>query len=761
MSVSRLTKLKAMRSGEIVHRLTYAARTALERRAHTRGGLAAADRLRSALTPAVASRADWQDILERRRNPLFAWEHEPRDFRAAFKARLGGELSASRVIAEQVARHELSFFGETFVYGPAIDWHADPVTKAQWPLKYHRDVPVHGGNVGFGDVKHVWELNRHQFLVDLAKIAFLDESARHADAVHAILRSWHESVPYATGAAWACALEPAFRASSWLYTYHLLRAADAIDRDTHLLWLTGLYDHARFLHAHLEHYSSPYNHLIGEAAALFMLGLLLPEFHEAPAWEQRGRTVLETTLRDQFHPDGGSVEQSTFYHHATLGFYLTSFILARRAGRDLSDDIGSAIERGLDFSIALMQPDRRLPRIGGADDGKPIRFEHLRFWDFRPYYALGAVLFSRPDFRFAAGRFWEDAFWLLGVEGADAFGRLQPAEPPRAAAMPASGYYVVRSDWSETGDYLCFDCGEQAAGLHRDDVPSAAHGHADCLSVVVALGGREVLVDPGFFCYNGDPKWEVHFRKTQAHNTITVDGKDQARHVSKMAWARTFAATPEGWSAEGRLAWARGSHDGYARAAEGVVHRRTAWLRPDGYVVLHDELTASGAHRAEAVFQFAPGELAVKDDSALFEGRYELAWRCSAPIKTRVERGGEGPTDGWIATSLGVRQPAPRLVLEFPVTGTTELLTVLADTARSTPMRVTRGERRRDESGVLSVSLAHGDVLDEVLAGVRGAPSDARIESDAPVIVVRQRAGRVFDAAQAGGSTVKVPIAVQ
>ena len=57
------------------------------------------------------------------------------------------------------------------------------------------------------------------------------------------------------------------------------------------------------------------------------------------------------------------------------------------------------------------------------------------------------------------------------------------------------------------GGYAC-------GGLHHDDVPSAAHGHADCLSVVLWLGGRPVLVDPGFYCYNGDASWEIHFRRT-------------------------------------------------------------------------------------------------------------------------------------------------------------------------------------------------------------------------------------------------------
>jgi hypothetical protein len=756
MSVSRLTKLKAMRPGEIVHRLAYGAYTTLERQAHARGKLAPANRLHAALLPEIASRTDWKDVLARRDTPLFPWERNPEALRQVFIDAFAEELSRSRAIADRVLHHEVSFFGETFALGEAIDWHADPVTGAQWPRRYHRDVPVHGGNVGFGDVKHVWELNRHQFLVDLAKIAFLENSRRHADAAHAILRSWHASVPYATGAAWACALEPAFRASSWLFAYHLLRAAGAIDRDDHLLWLTGLYDHARFLHRHLEHYSSPFNHLIGEAATLFMLGMLLPEFREAHAWERRGRHVLTSTLSGQFHSDGGSVEQSTFYHHATLGFYLLSDIVARRAGRALPGEVRSAMERGLEFSIALMQPDGRLPRIGGADDGKPIRFEHLRFWDFRPYYAIGAVEYSRRDFRFAAGRFWEDALWLLGPDGSSAFDRLEPEEPPRTAAFPASGYYVARNGWSPSADYLCFDCGEQAAGLRRDDVPSAAHGHADCLSIVAVLGGREVLVDPGFFCYNGDPAWEVYFRKTLAHNTIGIDGMDQALHVSKMAWARTFAARPDGWSVDGPLAWARGSHDGYARRADAVTHRRTAWLRPDGYLVIYDELTVRGAHAARAVFQFGSGDLVAGDSSALFEGRYELAWTCSAPVTAHINPGGDGPAGGWIATSLGVRQRAARLVLEFPANERTALLTVLADTARNAGVPGRLSAVSFVEQNLLGIRVTRGELADDIVAAVEGAVTLPELVTDAPLVVVRRRDGRAVEAAQAGGTRVAV-----
>jgi len=375
-----------------------------------------------------------------------------------------------------------------------------------WPRRYHADVPVHRGDVGCGDVKYVWELSRQQYLMDLGKAHFLTGDPQHVVAVRRLVRSWLEGNPYATGVNWACALEPAFRVFSWLWTYYL--TLDALDDEFHLEWLAGFHDHGRFLARHLEKYSSPYNHLIGEAAALYMLGASFPEFRASRGWRARGRSILEGRLNEQFYADGGSVEQSTFYHHATLGFYLLAALSARSIGEELSPAVWRAIERALEFSMALTQPDGRTPEIGGADDGKPIRLEHLPFWDFRPYHALGAVLFDRPDFKATAGRFFEDALWLLGPAGLERFEAMKDAPPAgRSATLPASGYYVARSGWSERADYVCFDCGEQAAGMRTDAVPNSMHGHADCLSVIAWLGGRRVLVDSGLYAYNCGGAW--------------------------------------------------------------------------------------------------------------------------------------------------------------------------------------------------------------------------------------------------------------
>jgi hypothetical protein len=467
----------------------------------------------------------------------------------------------------------------------------------------------------------------------------------------------------------------------------------------------------------------------------------------------RGRHVLESTLRSQFHTDGGSVEQSTFYHHATLGFYMLAALIARRNAADLSDAVWRSIEDGIGFSAALVQPDGRLPAVGGADDGKPIRLEHLPFFDFRPYQAIGAVLFSRGDFKYVAQRFWEDALWLLGRTAADAFASLPATTPLARAALPASGYYVVRSGWSSSADYLCFDCGPQAAGLRRDGVASAAHGHADCLSVVVSLGGCNVLVDPGFFCYNGEPDWEVHFRRTRAHTTITVDGADQAQHVAKMSWVRTYDARVDRWCEDGDLGWVKGSHDGYDRAPWQVIHRRIAWLRPGGYVVLYDEVFGTGAHQVEATFQFAPGRLTVQGNQARFDERFELTWVSNVALSPSFSSGGRAPADGWTAPSLGVRRPAPRLVLRG-LMGEPRfvLLTVLADSHRSALREAGRDAQRQ----VLSACVGSGRWSDRILASEATALSDDDVETDAPLVALTFRDGVLDRAAQAGGSTLRI-----
>jgi hypothetical protein len=685
----RLSKLRAMSGREIATRVAYAATLAAERRQHERGTLVRPDNLRRALLP-TARHGSWERrLLDSRRQAsrrFFPSIEQRQELRALFADRYAAEGETARRAAAAARDGQFQFFGRNFSYSRDIPWQKDPVTGADWPAVFHADVPVHGGDVGYGDVKHVWELSRQQYLIDLGKAYFLFDDTASLAAVRALVRSWIAGNPYATGVNWACALEPAFRAWSWLWAYHF--TADALDEEFHLQWLDAFQLHGRFIATHLEHYSSPFNHLIGEASALYALAIAFPEFAAARAWKRIARDVLVRRLPEQFYDDGGTKEQSAFYHHATLGFYLLAALLARINREELPASVWAAVERGLEFSQRLMLPDGFTPEIGGADDGKPIRLELLPLWDFRPYLAAGAVLLGRPDMKATSKRFYEDALWLLGTRGMESYDALTSADPNElTAVLPSSGYYIARSGWSNAADYVCFDVGEQAAGMRTDAVPNSMHGHADCLSLVVALQGSRVLVDSGLYAYNCGGLWEAHFRETAAHSTARVDGRDQALHIGKMAWSHSYRATLDlAGTAAGRQ-WALGSHDGYARGPQGVIHRRSVWLRADHYVIVRDEFTGAGAHHLEVNFQFAPGVVALDGAQARMTNVADLAWTGTVPWTAEVATAGEAPDQGWIARSLGVRVPAPRLRLSASMSGgRAALMTVLAAPAG----RVTR-----------------------------------------------------------------------
>ncbi|MBA2556020.1 MAG: hypothetical protein H0V12_01540, partial [Chloroflexi bacterium] len=180
-----------MPAREIAYRMRYGAYTVVERQLHRRGAFTRPGRMKAALVSEVSRSNDWEQVLLERRaaSRFFPWEHDTPQIRAVLQSDYRFELEKARTVAEQVARHEISFFGETFRLGAEINWHADPVTGAEWPRAYHGDLDCRR-SAGCGDVKHVWELNRHQFLMDLAKVALVDGSRRHAEQTLALVESW-------------------------------------------------------------------------------------------------------------------------------------------------------------------------------------------------------------------------------------------------------------------------------------------------------------------------------------------------------------------------------------------------------------------------------------------------------------------------------------------------------------------------------------------------------------------------------------------
>jgi hypothetical protein len=81
-------------------------------------------------------------------------------------------------------------------------WNRDPKTGIEAPLAFGKLLDYRDAD-RVGDIKYLWEPNRHLHLVTLAQAWSLTGEAKYAEALREQLESWFIACPYPLGANWA------------------------------------------------------------------------------------------------------------------------------------------------------------------------------------------------------------------------------------------------------------------------------------------------------------------------------------------------------------------------------------------------------------------------------------------------------------------------------------------------------------------------------------------------------------------------------
>jgi hypothetical protein len=284
--------------------------------------------------------------------------------------------------------------------------------------------------------------------------------------------------------------------------------------------------------------------------------------------------------------------------------------------------------------------------------------------------ATGAVLCGRADFKSVAGGLREESLWLLGQKGVAEFDRLPVTDPVQdSLALQAAGLYLAAND--EPKQQLVIDAGFQGS-------MTAGHGHADALAVCLNSEGRALLIDPGTFEYVGEKSNRNQFRGTRAHNTLTVDGRDQAEPVGPFSWTKPPAVRAEQWISGKSFDLFAGSHDGYCRLESPVVHRRWIFSLKKELWLVRDLALGNGEHELDLFWHLNPGLSARSGDVDTFVDT-------SAKIGLRVLAAeGHGWSRnvraGWWSPVYGRKEPAQVLHFGTKTTLPAEFVTLLVPT---------------------------------------------------------------------------------
>jgi heparinase II/III-like protein len=596
------------------------------------------------------------------------------------------DSAAVLAAAERIAAGRLDVFALRDVdLGDPPRWNRDPKTGIEAPLAFGRLLDYRDERL-VGDIKYLWEPNRHLQLVTLAQAYALSGEFRWFAALRDQLESWFAACPDGRGPNWASALEAAIRLVNWSIAWQLLGGArsplfqDAAGAQFRARWLDAVYRHARFVAGNFSLYSSANNHLLGEASGLFVAALTWPHWRRAPAWAAAAKAILEREALLQNAPDGVNREQAVSYQQFTLDFLLLPLLAGRAAGVAFARAYEARIEAMLEYLASIMDAGGNVPMIGDADDGYVVRLSHERgFCPYRSLLATGAVLFGRSEFKAKARALDDKTRWLLGAA----------AEPRFAAIDAAAARLPVRTEFPE-GGYRILGCGFESDAEIRLVVDCgplgyrsiAAHGHADALAFTLSVGGLEFLVDPGTYAYHTQAPWRQYFRGTSAHNTVRVDGVSQSRPGGSFMWLAKAQARCDAWGTSPERDAFEGRHDGYRGLADPVLHRRRIVVeKRERRIVVDDVIEARAGHRVEAFFHCSEA-CAVEPVAGGFALRrggrsVTLLFPGAGASDTRVLRASLDPIGGWVSRRFDEKAPATTIVRDAAISGTATLRTLI------------------------------------------------------------------------------------
>ncbi|MGQ0749522.1 MAG: alginate lyase family protein [Betaproteobacteria bacterium] len=600
-----------------------------------------------------------------------AWFHVPLD-----------PGSASCVVAaDRIAAGDFDIFAlKGVTLGCPPRWNRDPRTGVVAPLRFGKLLDYRDERL-VGDIKYLWEPNRHLHIVTLAQACAISGAERYFHVLRVHLESWFDACPYGMGPNWSSALEAGIRLISWSTAWQILGGAQsrffrtAVGASLRKRWVKSVYQHAEFIYGHFSRYSSANNHLIGEAAGLFVAALTWPCWARAHDWRAAAREILERETLLQNSADGVNLEQAVSYQRFDLELLLLCRLAAEANGAPFAQAYGARLESMLEYLASIMDAGGHVPMIGDSDDAVILRLDHNpALCPYRSLLAIGALIFHRADFAEKARSPDGNARWL--VPDADAAFRnldRSAATLPVKQAFPEGGYYVLGCDFETDQEVrLVVDAGP----LGYQTI--AAHGHADALAFTLSVGGAEFFIDPGTYAYHTREEWRHYFRGTSAHNTVRVDGMDQSRSGGKFMWVQKARALCSHWSSTAEQDIFEARHDGYLRLPDPVLHRRRITLDKQARrFMIEDSLEMRGTHTIELYFhcseqcriEEAPQGYAIGHGSR----RILLALPQQPQGQRSIRRGSVAPILGWISRRFDEKHPSPTIAWRSRITGSAVL----------------------------------------------------------------------------------------
>ena len=285
---------------------------------------------------------------------------------------------------------------------------------------------------------------------------------------------------------------------------------------------------------------------------------------ENTCWLSIAEKGLISEIPEQILEDGANFELSPMYHSLILVDMLDMFNLSRAYPNKVSGKLASLFEyyipKMLAFMEAMAHPDEGVSFFNDSVDGVAPAKTKIENYAKKLGFEIRPLDFSKPQI----------------IDNAN------------------SGYVCATTD----GNKLIFD----ASPIGPDYIPG--HAHADTLSFELSIGTQRVFVNSGTSEYGLSSK-RLNQRKTAAHNTVEVDGKDSSQVWSSFRVAnRAKIISKHTQLKHDHSIELLAAHNGYKSLFVGCIHTRKLTFS-ENCLIVSDSLQRTFKY-AKSRFHFHP-----------------------------------------------------------------------------------------------------------------------------------------------------------
>lgn len=397
--------------------------------------------------------------------------------------------------------------------GSTPNWFLNPFNGLEMDGKNRHWSELNDFNKKLGDIKHIWEQSRFNWVGSLACAYKLTLDIKYLKKINDWFFSWSQQNPANTGPNWKCGQEASLRLINIILSYEIIGEKKLLKNLENFL----IMHINRILPTIFYAKAQNNNHGISEGCALYLVGTFLGKRTEKEHFfliSKKGLRLLEDRVQKLILDDGTFSQYSIVYHRMVLDLLsITELLRDRWRLKPFSNLFYKKVALAIDWYSNMIEPiTGNAPNMGSNDGTYLFNYDFKQYRDFRPTLQLSSTIF-----RISTDKFLLKNHILLKVFNIPTF---ENHSTLFKAKIFSNGGYIKLL---------------RAGGMAILKVPVYRYrpSHADALHLDIWQDGVNYIRDTGTYSYALDNENLDFFSGTAGHSTVQFNNQNQMPRLSR------------------------------------------------------------------------------------------------------------------------------------------------------------------------------------------------------------------------------------